>query len=445
MKHKVLVIDDEFVMRDSIALSLRKVGYEVIACATGKEGITKVTEDAFSVAVIDYKLTDMDGLKLLKQLKDSFPDLPVIMITGFGSTDAVISAMQLGAHTFIDKPIPQQKLETEVKNAIESAVTRRELEYLKTKELDQESYYWGKSKVMRQLLEYVKKIADSDLTCLIFGENGSGKEMVARTIHSSSHRKENPFVCVNCPALSAGLLESELFGHEKGAFTGADAQRKGRFEFAHTGTILLDEISEVDLNLQAKLLRVLQERSFERVGSSVTRKVDVRVIATTNKNLQEEMRKGKFREDLYHRLNVLPVRVPSLREHKEDISDLLKFFLHLQNKVKLISDDALDAMVEYNWPGNVRELKNIVERAVQLADGDRITLPLIKDWLKLSYNSSSNSIEQLVGMPLETIEKKLIELNLKHFDGNKEKTANVLGISSRTLRNKLKLYSLKNE
>ncbi len=444
MKHKILVVDDEFSMRDSLSISLKGSGYEVETCGTAKEGISRASSDAFSAAIIDYKLPDMDGLKLLQELKDTLPDMPVIMITGYGSTETILSAMRLGAYSFIDKPVASQKLETELRNAIEAATNRRELEYLRSKDHSAQNIYWGKSKKMKELYDLIKKIASSEktTTCLVTGENGSGKEIVVRTIHMLSSRRNNSFVAVNCPALSAGLLESELFGHEKGAFTGAASARKGRFEYAHTGTLLLDEISEVDLNLQAKLLRVLQERSFEKVGSSVTRKVDVLVIATTNKNLEEEIRKGKFREDLYYRLNVFPIHVPSLREHKEDITGLINTFLNTQNRVKYVSDDALEMLQGYDWPGNIRELKNIIERAVNLASGDRITASLISDWLNSPKKTELNSLEHLVGVPLYEIEKKLIVQNLKHFKGNKERAARALGITSRTLRNKLKEYNI---
>jgi DNA-binding NtrC family response regulator len=289
---------------------------------------------------------------------------------------------------------------------------------------------------MKRIRSTLEKVAATDSTVLILGETGTGKEVVARTLHRMSRRRNGPFLCVNCAALSAGLLESELFGHEKGAFTGAETLRKGRFELADGGSLLLDEVSEIDLNLQAKLLRALQEKAFERVGSSQSRHVNVRVMATSNRDLEKEVGAGRFREDLYYRLNVVPIRLAPLRERREDISPLIEHFLRRFGSRKRVAPEAVQSLGRYSWPGNVRELGNVLERALVLS-GDEIGVELIAPWLE-GRRKPEEGLESRVGIPLEEIELKLIELNLAHFKGNREQAAAALGISSRTLREKLK-------
>ena len=318
-----------------------------------------------------------------------------------------------------------------------------QIEYLKALLSEEEDveYVWGSSDRMKAIYDTIKKVAETDSTVLITGESGAGKEVVARTIHRLSRRKDKPFLCVNCAALSAGLLESELFGREKGAFTGADKMRRGRFELAEGGTLLLDEVSEIDLDLQAKLLRVLQEKTYERVGNSEPRRADVRVLATTNRDLRQAISKGLFREDLYYRLNVVPLYLPSLRDRKDDIPQLVEHFLKRfcgKSAPRTVPKNIMKLLLEYAWPGNVRELGNIIERAVVLSKDGELREEVIAPWLEGRAGGLDTALESLVGLKLDEIEDKLIMLSLSRCGGNKEKAAEMLGISSRTLRDRLK-------
>ena len=318
-----------------------------------------------------------------------------------------------------------------------------QIEYLKALLSEEEDveYVWGSSDRMKAIYDTIKKVAETDSTVLITGESGAGKEVVARTIHRLSRRKDKPFLCVNCAALSAGLLESELFGHEKGAFTGADKMRRGRFELAEGGTLLLDEVSEIDLDLQAKLLRVLQEKTYERVGNSEPRRADVRVLATTNRDLRQAISKGLFREDLYYRLNVVPLYLPSLRDRKDDIPQLVEHFLKRfcgKSAPRTVPKNIMKLLLEYAWPGNVRELGNIIERAVVLSKDGELREEVIAPWLEGRAGGLDTALESLVGLKLDEIEDRLIMLSLSRCGGNKEKAAEMLGISSRTLRDRLK-------
>ena len=318
-----------------------------------------------------------------------------------------------------------------------------QIEYLKVLLSEEEDveYVWGSSDRMKAIYDTIKKVAETDSTVLITGESGAGKEVVARTIHRLSRRKDKPFLCVNCAALSAGLLESELFGHEKGAFTGADKMRRGRFELAEGGTLLLDEVSEIDLDLQAKLLRVLQEKTYERVGNSEPRRADVRVLATTNRDLRQAISKGLFREDLYYRLNVVPLYLPSLRDRKDDIPQLVEHFLKRfcgKSAPRTVPKNIMKLLLEYAWPGNVRELGNIIERAVVLSKDGELREEVIAPWLEGRAGGLDTAFESLVGLKLDEIEDRLIMLSLSRCGGNKEKAAEMLGISSRTLRDRLK-------
>jgi DNA-binding NtrC family response regulator len=421
---KILVIDDEAILRDAIAEALRRAGHAVEAFDSGRPALDAFVQGGYDLVISDLKMPGMDGVAVLEEAKRISPELPFIIVTAHGTVETAVGAMKKGAYDFIIKPFKLDELEALVARALEHGLFPA----------DSGVAVW--SAATRDVYQLLERAAQSDATVLISGESGTGKEVAARTLHQLSKRRASPFLCVNCAALSAGLLESELFGHERGAFTGADRQRKGRFELADGGTLLLDEVSEIDPGLQAKLLRVLQERAFERVGSSQTLRVDVRVIATTNRELPAEVEKGRFRQDLYYRLNVLPVRLKPLRDRREEIPMLADHFL--KKHQKFVSKGAMNRLCGYDWPGNVRELANVIERASVLSPGDEISGELIAPWLE----GAARPPQATVGVALEQVERRAIEENLKANGGNREKTARVLGITSRTLRDKLKRWGV---
>jgi DNA-binding NtrC family response regulator len=418
---KILVIDDEAILRDATAEALRRAGHTVEAFEAGRPALDAFAQGGADLILSDLKMPGMDGVAVLDEAKRLAPDVPFIIVTAHGTVETAVGAMKKGAYDFIIKPFKLDELEALVERALDHPVLV-------------ESAVW--SAATRDVYQLLERSAQSDATVLISGESGTGKEVAARTLHGLSKRRAAPFLCVNCAALSAGLLESELFGHERGAFTGADRMRKGRFELADGGTLLLDEVSEIDLGLQAKLLRVLQERAFERVGSSETRRVDVRVIATTNRDLPAEVEQGRFRQDLYYRLNVLPVRLKPLRDRRDEIPMLAEHFL--KKHARTLSKGAMARLCGYDWPGNVRELGNVIERAAVLSPGDEITGEMIAPWLE----TPARAPRATVGVALEDMERRAIEENLKANGGNREKTARVLGITSRTLRDKLKRWGV---
>jgi DNA-binding NtrC family response regulator len=433
---RILIIDDEAILRDAAAEALRRAGHAVDAFDAGRPALDAFAQSGYDLVLSDLRMPGMDGVAVLEEAKRLAPDVPVILVTAFGTVETAVGAMKKGAYDFIIKPYRLEELESLVARALEHRLLSVENEVLRAKVGDAEETAAVWSSATRDIHDLLERAAQSDATVLISGESGTGKEVAARTLHQLSKRRAAPFLCVNCAALSAGLLESELFGHEKGAFTGADRLRKGRFELADGGTLLLDEVSEIDPGLQAKLLRVLQERSFERVGSSQTKRADVRVIATTNRDLPAEVEKGRFRQDLYYRLNVLPVRLKPLRERREEIPMLVDHFLKKHRKQ--VSKGAMSRLCAYDWPGNVRELGNIVERAAVLSVGDEISGETIAPWLE----GPARPTQAIVGQPLENVERRVIEENLKANGGNREKTARILGITSRTLRDKLKRWGV---
>jgi DNA-binding NtrC family response regulator len=387
---RVLVVDDKEMMRDSVATTLARRSHTAIACQSAKIALERLRERAPDVIVTDLQMPDMNGLELLAEIRKHDEQLPVIVMTAFGTVETAVQAMKLGAFDYVTKPFSGDELGLTVERAIEHGRLQRENQILRAAASSGGApapvEMVGSGPAMRALREQLRKLADSHGTALINGESGTGKEVAARLMHAMSPRASAPFLALNCAALSANLLESELFGHEKGAFTGADRLRKGRFELADGGTLLLDEITEIPPELQAKLLRVLQERSFERVGSSTSRAHDVRVIATSNRDLRAEVDAGRFRGDLFFRLHVLPVTMPALRDHVEDVPELANHFLALVarregKKARAFSDDALQLLQAYSWPGNVRELQNICERAAVLAISDTIEASLIRPWL----------------------------------------------------------------
>ena len=477
MSNKVLIVDDKQMMRDSVGATLQRAGYTVIAAVDGAQALTLVAKHRPAVVLTDLKMPEMDGQELLTHLRATDDGVPVVLMTAYGSINDAVGAMKAGAFDFIQKPFEGDQLVMVIRRAVEHRRLLQENAALRTQgrtaPLESGPALIGQSNPMRRVAQQLQQIANSHGTVLIAGESGTGKEVVARTIHAHSPRRDRVMLCLNCAALSSNLLESELFGHEKGAFTGADQVRKGRFELADGGTLLLDEISEISPELQAKLLRVLQEGQFERVGSSISMHVDVRVIATTNRDLARSVAIGEFRQDLYYRLNVLPLNLPPLRDRKEDISYLCEHFLHNVGlregrEPKKLDPQALEALMAYNWPGNVRELQNICERASVLSKGPVITASLIQPWLMqgeafvapapapLPSVGNTPSRMHFGGVlpqrpvsvpavtssvrPLEEVEREQILQTLGHFNGNRQRTAEALGIGVRTLGLKLKKW-----
>jgi len=390
---KVLVVDDKELMRDSVGTMLTRSGWQVLVASNGKTAVRIAAERRPDVILTDLQMPEMDGLELLREIRQVDEQLPVVLMTAYATIETAVEAMKLGAYDYITKPFDGNVLVATIKRAMEHAQLTRENAVLKRQSDKKQNRkkrnrpdLIGKTPAIQMLLQQVEQIASSNATVLVTGESGVGKEVIAQTIHALSPRHRAPLLAVNCAALSASLLESELFGHERGAFTGADKLRKGRFELAHEGTLLLDEISEVPPAVQAKLLRVIQERCFERVGSSVTQQADVRIIATTNRDLSIEVAAGRFRQDLYFRLHVLPIQVPSLRERVDDVGCLSAHFLKLVaaregTEPKVFDPAAIRLMKAYTWPGNVRELANICERAALFCVGECISADIIQPWL----------------------------------------------------------------
>ena len=427
MKHSVLVVDDDSLVNELAYETLHRAGYD---CRTAHSA--------------DLKMPGMDGIELLKQIKKTTPDSIVIMITAFGTIETAVRAIKLGADDFLIKPIVPETLEHITAKASEILDLRRENALMRRDLSNKFQNLVGKSKVMKEIFDLIESIADARSTVMLTGASGTGKELVARAIHYSSKRSEGPFIKLNCAALPENLVEAELFGYEKGAFTDAKKTNRGRFELADGGTLLLDEISEMPMNLQAKLLRVIQEREFERIGSSHTISVDVRIIATSNSNLKEYIRNGRFREDLFYRLNVIPINISLLEDRKEDIPLLVDHFIAKYNRenskqIAGLDSTALRLLMKYHWPGNVRELENLVERAVvtskfQVLSEDDFPADL-------ALGPIADELPSLrVPMKLEEGSKYLILKTLEKFNGNKTKAAEALGITTRTIRNKLAEY-----
>jgi DNA-binding NtrC family response regulator len=496
---KVLVVDDKELMRDSVAAILSRKGHTVVTAPDGRGALARIADKRPECVVTDLQMPGMNGLELLEEIRKIDAELPVVFMTAFGSVETAVDAMRKGAFDYVTKPFSGDELAISVERALDHARLLRENQVLRAVATPQtrraQSHRMiGSGAEMEALRAKLAPVAASHGTVLITGESGTGKEVAARFIHENSPRASGPFLAINCAALSSALLESELFGHEKGAFTGADRLRKGRFELADGGTLLLDEISEIPPDLQAKLLRVLQEKSFERVGSSVSQKADVRILATTNRDLSREVDTGRFRGDLFFRLNVLPIRMPALRERAGDISELAEHFLGLVadregGRRKKLTKEALALFEQYSWPGNVRELQNLCERAAVLASGDTIPAELVATshgatasegsrsggvGLRLARPTDPPTIETFtvasiaspsvstnghagasgngvngVGLPtlvcdgaltLEEIERRSIVATLEHNRGHRQRSARALGIGVRTLGLKLKKW-----
>ncbi len=447
MKYKILIIDDEQYILDSLKDIFEDEGYTVITSLSGYEGIKIIETENPDVVLLDIWLKDIDGIEILKRVKSVYEDLPIIMISGHGTIETAVQCTKLKAFDFIEKPLNLEKVLITIKNALEFKRIKEENIYLKKSFLKDEIIL-GNSEPIKRLLEDIEKIAPTDSWVLITGENGTGKELVAKLIHKKSKRKDKPFIDVNCAAIPEELIESELFGHEKGSFTGATEQKKGKFDLANKGTLFLDEIGDMSLKTQAKILRILQEQKFERVGGTEVIEVDVRVIAATNKNLEEEIKKGNFREDLYYRLNVVPIHVPPLRERKEDIPILAKYFLNKfsyekDGKNRELTESAINVLQNYHWPGNVRELKNLMERIVILVEKEKITDIDILRYIR-PQNGKVSDIDKIIGSfsslseAVKFFEKIFIEKKIKENNGNITKTAEAIGMTRRNLYRKIK-------
>lgn len=442
---KILIVDDQEMMRDSLAATLAREGHEVVAANDGPLAITRLSATKFDLMISDLKMPKMTGIELLQEAKKIRSEMPVVLMTAYAAVNTAVEAMKLGAYDYIQKPFDGDEIKILVERTLEHNRLIRENQALRSiTEMSPPRPLIGASVPMAGVRQRVEQVAKSSATVLVAGESGTGKEVVARAIHAASERRDRPMLAVNCAALSEHLLESELFGHEKGAFTGADKMRRGRFELADEGTLLLDEISEIAPGLQAKLLRVLQESQFERVGSSLTQQVDVRVVATTNRNLEAAVAEGKFRQDLYYRLNVVPIELPPLRKRLDDIPELCRHFLHQISKrdrspFRHIESEAVRLFQRYDWPGNVRELQNILERACVLEmEPGVIRTDTIQPWLR--NGAAPADAGTLAGQPLATIEKQVILSTLEKFKGHRVKTASALGIGVRTLGMKLKKW-----
>lgn len=452
---RILIVDNEKSMRDFLSIVLKKEGYLVDTAEDGDHALKCFEKDIFDLVLTDIKMPRMGGLELLKALKGVSPETVIVMMTAFASTETAIEAMKEGAYDYLTKPFQIDEVKLIIKNALERKKLRQENTTLRRELKGQATFTQiiGKSEKMNKVLELVRKVADSKSNILIYGESGTGKELIARAIHFNSSRRERPFVTVNCSALPETLLESELFGHMKGAFTGAIGNKEGLFEVAHEGSIFLDEIGETSLSIQVKLLRVLQEKEFRRVGGTKDLKVDVRIIAATNKELEKLVAEGKFREDLYYRLDVIPIVLPPLRERPEDIPLLADFFLRqfnqsLGKQIEGIQPEAMRLLINHEWKGNVRELENAVERAVALASNKTLTVEDFSEgMLKQTQTIPIPATIPEEGLHLENligkIEKELLLKALQETHWVKKEAAKLLHINFRSFRYRLDKYGIK--
>ncbi|UER67905.1 sigma-54 dependent transcriptional regulator [Borrelia sp. BU AG58] len=446
---KVLIADDEKNIREGIATYLEEEGFFVFTASDGEEALETIENEKIDAVISDLRMPQLSGEQLLKIVKDKNSDIPFIILTAHGTVDSAVDAMREGAYDFLTKPVDLERLLLIIKRALngqkdkihesissKSVIIRKDLNYY--------GRILGKSLVMQKTLELVNKIAKSKASVLITGESGVGKEVIADAIFDLSNRNDKPFIKVNCAALSESILESELFGHEKGAFTGAICQKKGRFELADKGTIFLDEIVETSPEVQVKLLRVLQNKTFERVGGESTMKVDIRLLTATNKDIEEEIRKGRFREDLFYRLNIININIPPLRERKDDIQNLTNILIKSvanenNREEKSLSSDAIKALYAYDWPGNIRELKNVLESALILSRGKQI----VKDDLPPRIKNNTSQIFKItlpIGISLKEAEREIIKQTLLYSKHNKSKCAEILKIGRKTLHNKITEY-----
>ena len=450
--YSILIVDDEDAQRNILKGYLEKKGYKIFSASSGTDGIKAVQSNLIDIVLSDYKMPDKTGLEVLEEVKKINPEIGFVILTAYGTIENAVKAMRLGAFDYISKPVDLDELDLTIERIIENKNLKSEIQLLKSqlKEKFKIDSFISHSPRMEEVLSLASRAADSKATILINGESGTGKEVLAKSIHYVSSRKDKPFIAVNIPALPETLLESELFGHEKGAFTGAEKAKKGRFELADMGTIFLDEIGDIPINVQVKLLRVLQEHQIERLGSTEIINIDVRIIAATHQNIEQKIKDGTFREDLYYRLNIVLLGLLPLRERKEDILPLIDHFIEKyakeNNREKLsLSKEASDSLIKYNFPGNVRELENIIERAVVLCRSEVITLndlPIVVKGFKaeneILLKESGTLIEQV-----EVLEKQLIFDALSKANGNQSLAGRMLGLTERNLRYKMQKYGIK--
>jgi DNA-binding NtrC family response regulator len=444
---RVLIVEDEEGMREFLRLLLGKERYEVVAADCGEKAIEKFKEENFHAVISDIKMPGMDGIEVLSRMREIDPSVPVILMTGHASMDTAIDAVNKGAFAYLLKQARNDEIKQLVKKAIEMRSLRNENRRLRQEIRKKTSKrpIIGKSEKIRQVFSLVDKVAETDSTILIFGESGTGKELVAREIHHRSDRSKGPFTSINCGALPETLLESELFGHVRGSFTGAVRDKEGMFAVAKGGTFFMDEVGETTPAIQVKLLRVLQEREIIPVGGTKPIKVDVRLIAATNSNLEEAVESGKFRADLYYRLNVIPIHLPPLRQRKDDIPLLVDYFLKgycngAEKQVKTLSPEAFDILMRYEWPGNVRELENALERGVILQEGHVITAEDLPERLRSQRSESRGSVVSTSNLTLEELEKEYMLKVLDETGWHKKRAASILGINASTLYRKLQRY-----
>jgi two-component system response regulator AtoC len=459
MNGTILLIDDEEELCFFFANELGERGYEVVTAHTGKDGLAAVTTSAVNLVLLDLRLPDADGLEILKQIKEQEPDLPVIVLTAYGSIDSAVRAMKLGAEDYLTKTFALDELLLTIERALETNILRREVERLRRQEREhyRRGMLIGRSQVMQEVFQLIDKVAAIGASnVLIQGESGTGKELIARAIHDNSPRADRPFVPLNCAAIPETLLESELFGHERGAFTDAKTRKQGSLELAHTGTLFLDEIGDMSLPMQVKLLRALETRQFRRLGGTRDIQVDVRIVAATNQDLIRAMKEGAFRPDLYYRLNVVTITVPPLRERKEDIPLLVDLFIQegnisIRRNVKGITEEAMRLLMAYSWPGNVRELRNVIERAMILGGGRMIGADHLPIELRLASSPARLPQPPAVELPLDGISmdqlldswsKWLVEEALEETGGNQSEAARMLHVDRETLRYRMKRLGL---
>ncbi|RMF91993.1 MAG: sigma-54-dependent Fis family transcriptional regulator, partial [Candidatus Schekmanbacteria bacterium] len=448
MNRNILIVDDERVICQHLKRVLEKEGYEVSVAGSGEEALQKLDAKAFKLAVVDIKMPGIDGLQLLDIIKKKYSDTSVVIMTAHGSIETAVSAMKRGAVDYLRKPFEIEEILLVVERVFERLNLLEENIYLKS-QIEEKNRFGNiisQNHKMKNIFNIISTVAPTDSTVLIQGETGTGKELVARAIHYHSYRKGKRFVTINCGALPETLLESELFGHEKGSFTGAVRQKIGKFEYADGGTVFLDEIGDITPAMQVKLLRFLQEMEFERVGGNTTIGVDVRVICATNKNLQEEVREGRFREDLFYRINVVPINLPPLRERMEDLPLLALHFLRkysekMGKEITAISQDVLDKMMHYSWPGNVRELENIIERAVIMERSDTVTELDLPPEISSPVSKGVNVVSYSLPEWIEENEKSYLIEILERYHGNVEKARIQAGIGTKTFYRKLKKYN----
>jgi len=452
MSDTVLIVDDEQNIRKVLSAQIKRHGLQVLDASNGKEALSACRNNSISSVITDLKMPVMDGMELLRTLNQEFPQIPVIMITAHGTVETAVSAIKNGAFDYITKPFDHSEMKRVLMNAISTfQATQKEVS---PPYLDPDLHIIGGTHAMHDIFDLVHKVADSPSSVLLTGESGTGKELIAQALHNKSSRRSAPFIKINCAAIPENLIESELFGYEKGAFTGAINSKPGRFELADKGTLFLDEIGEISPNMQVKLLRAIQEMAFERVGGLKTISVDVRLITATNRNLEDGIADGWFREDLYYRLNVVPIKLPPLRNRKEDIPHLVNYFIEIFNKklkksVKRVDPEVMRAIQAFSWPGNVRQLENFLERMVLLAPAEALISEQLPQELSIASTALDASLlpkGALKAAVKETtlkMEKQMIKKALQETDGNVTHAAKQLGISRKSLQNKMKELSLR--